>query len=38
MVGVVLAVGDDDVIHEVYAHQFAGPFDVLGQIVVGLAG
>ena len=38
MVGVVLSVGDDDVVEEVDTHQFTGPFDALGQIVVGLAG
>lgn len=35
---VVLAVGDDDVVHEEDTHQFAGPLDAAGQFIVGLAG
>jgi len=38
MVGVVLSIGDDDVIHEEDAHYVAGPFDVPGQFVIGFAG
>lgn len=38
MVGVVLAVGDDDVVHEVDAHQFTGMLDAFGQFVIGFAG
>ena len=38
VIGVVLAVGDDDVIHEVDAHQCAGMLDALGQFPVGTAG
>ena len=35
---VVLAVGDDDVVHEVDAHQFTGSLDGFCQFFVGLAG
>ena len=38
MVGVVVAVGDDDVVHEADAHQLAGTMDAAGQLVVGVAG
>jgi len=38
MVGVVLSVGDDDVIHEVDAHQFTSAFDASCQFIVGPAG
>ena len=35
--GVVMAVGDNDVVHEEDAHQFASPFDGCGQFRVGSA-
>ena len=38
MVGVVLPVGDDDMIQEVDAHQVAGMFDRFRQLVIGLTG
>ena len=38
VVGVVVAVGDDDVVHEADAHQLAGTMDAAGQLVVGVAG
>ena len=38
VVGVIVPVGDDDMVEEVDAHQFAGPFDVFGQMVVLTAG
>ena len=38
MVGVVLAVGDDDVVHKADVHQFTGPLDAACQFVVGMAG
>ena len=38
VVGEVVAVGDDDVVHEVDAHQLAGALDALGQLVVPPAG
>ena len=38
MVGVVLSVGDDDVIHEVDTHQFTSAFDASCQFIVGPAG
>ena len=37
MVRIVMSVGNDDVIEEVDAHHFTGPFDVLGQDVVAWA-
>jgi hypothetical protein len=33
-----LSVGDDDVVEEMDAHDFACSFDALGQLVVSLAG
>lgn len=38
MVAVVAAVGDDDVIEELDAHDGAGLLDASRQVVVGLAG
>ena len=38
MVGVVEAVGDDDVVHKVDVHQFAGPLDAACQLIIGMAG
>ena len=35
---VVGAVGDDDMIHELDAHEVACLLETLGQVVVGLAG
>ena len=37
MVGVVLAVSDNDMIQEVNLHQFAGAFETSCQIIVSLA-
>ena len=33
-----MSVGDDDVVHEVDAHQFTGALDVFSQFSVGFAG
>ena len=38
VVGIILSVGDDDMVEEVDAHQFAGPLDVFGQMVILTAG
>ena len=38
MVGVVLSVGDDDMIEEVDAHQVAGMFDRFRQFVISFTG
>jgi hypothetical protein len=38
VVTIVLSVGDDDMVEEVDAHQFAGPLDVFGQMVILTAG
>ena len=38
VIGIILSVSDDDVIEEVDAHQFTGPFDASCQFVIGLAG
>ena len=38
MVAEVVAIGEDDVIHEVDAHQFAGLLQLSSQVVVVLAG
>ena len=38
MVGVVLSIGDDDMVEEVDAHELARAFDALGQFIVRLAG
>ena len=35
---VILAVGDDDVIHHVYSHHFASAKDRLGEFFVLTAG
>ena len=34
--GVIVAVSDDDMVEEADAHQFAGPFDIPGQLLVWL--
>ena len=34
----IVAIGNDDVIHEMEAHQLAGPLQLIGQVVVMLAG
>jgi hypothetical protein len=38
VVGIILSVSDDDMVEEVDAHQFAGPLDVFGQMVILTAG
>ena len=38
MVGVVLAVSDNDMIQEVNLHQFAGAFETSCQFIVSFAG
>ena len=38
MIAVVMAVGNDDVIHELEAHDAAGVQQALGQLVVLLTG
>ena len=38
VVRIVLAVGDDDVVHKVDVHQFAGPLNAACQLIIGMAG
>ena len=38
VVGIVGAIGDDDVVHELDAHEVACLPDASGQVVVGTAG
>ena len=38
VVGIVGAIGDDDVVHELDAHEVACLSDASGQVVVGTAG
>ena len=38
MVGIILSVGDDDMVEEVDVHQFTGSVKTLGQLIILSAG
>jgi hypothetical protein len=38
MIGIILPVGYDDMIHKVNAHQFAGLLDAFRQFFIGVTG
>jgi len=38
VVAEVATISDDDMIHEVEAHQLASPLELIGQVIVVLAG